>query len=463
MVRVFRVSVPTSIFVLIVSELLILTCCYCLATYWLLQVDPLIFLLDEGGLGRILLVCGSIILGLHFLDLYSEFQTVSKIGLLLEIAQAIGFAFLVQAFIAYLNQNWVIPRWVMITGSGMALVALGAWRVLYDAVFLAQVGLQRILFLGRNAVVRDIAEYLPQHPEIGWLNLGYLDDASQPGEMLHAAPVLGGVKDLRRIAEEASPDRIIIGMTERRDRMPVQDLLDLRFSGIMIEEAGAAYETVCGRICTKELRPSQLIFSGELGPRPANLALQTCYSFPLALFGFIIALPVMILAAVAVRLTSKGPALFRQVRVGLSGKPFTLYKFRSMRLDAEAGTGAVWATKDDPRITMVGKWIRKLRVDELPQLWNVLRGDMSIVGPRPERPEFVRILSEKIPYYPQRHSVKPGITGWAQINHKYGDTIEETVTKLEYDLYYIKHMCMSLDLYVMFHTVKTMLRQRGAQ
>jgi len=167
--------------------------------------------------------------------------------------------------------------------------------------------------------------------------------------------------------------------------------------------------------------------------------------------------------AAAVRLTSPGPVLYRQTRVGLQGAPFVVYKFRSMRTDAEAETGAVWASKDDPRVTWLGKYLRRFRLDEMPQLFNVLRGDMAIVGPRPERPEFVRTLSEKIPFYAHRHCVKPGITGWAQINHKYGDTLEDTITKLEYDLYYIKNISPSLDGYIIFHTAKVMLLSRGAQ
>jgi exopolysaccharide biosynthesis polyprenyl glycosylphosphotransferase len=281
--------------------------------------------------------------------------------------------------------------------------------------------------------------------------------------MVNGAKVLGPVSSLRAVVSEMRPNRIVVGMTERRKRMPVQDLLDFRFSGIRIEEAGAAYETACSRICTKELRPSQLIFSAELGPRRGSVVMQAIYSPAVALIGTVLTVPILLLAALLVKLTSRGPVLYRQTRVGRNGSTFTLYKLRSMYVDAEAKTGAVWASKDDPRITPVGRWFRKLRIDELPQLWNVLRGEMAIVGPRPERPEFVRVLSEKIPYYRQRHCVKPGITGWAQINHKYGDTIEDTITKLEYDLYYIKHISPSLDAYIIFHTLKTMLRLRGAQ
>jgi exopolysaccharide biosynthesis polyprenyl glycosylphosphotransferase len=213
----------------------------------------------------------------------------------------------------------------------------------------------------------------------------------------------------------------------------------------------------------KEIRPSELIFSGELGPRPQNLFYQRLSNMLVAVIGLVLALPIMLVTALAVRLSSPGPVLYRQTRVGLNGSLFTLYKFRSMRADAEAGTGAVWAQKDDPRVTKVGRLIRRIRFDELPQLYNVLKGEMSIVGPRPERPEFVKALNEQIPYYRQRHCVRPGITGWAQVNYKYGDTLEDTITKLEYDLYYIKNMSLALDNYIIFHTLKAMLLTRGAQ
>jgi len=259
------------------------------------------------------------------------------------------------------------------------------------------------------------------------------------------------------------PHRIVVGMLERRSRMPVAELLELRFAGHVIEEVATAYERVCGRVCLKEIRPSDLIFSGELGPRPQNLFYQRLSNMAVAVIGLLASLPIMALTALAVKLSSPGPALYRQTRVGLDGALFTVYKFRSMRADAEAGTGAVWAQKDDPRVTSVGRVIRAIRFDELPQLYNVLKGEMSIVGPRPERPEFVRALNEQIPYYRQRHCVRPGITGWAQINYKYGDTLQDTMIKPEYDLYYIKNMSLSLDNYIIFDTLKAMLLSRGAQ
>jgi exopolysaccharide biosynthesis polyprenyl glycosylphosphotransferase len=252
-------------------------------------------------------------------------------------------------------------------------------------------------------------------------------------------------------------------MAERRNRLPVQDLLEIRFGGVFVEDAADTYEMALHRVCSSKIQPSQLIFSSSLGPRRNAITLQVFYSFVISLISFAIAAPLMLLTALAVRLTSKGPVLYRQRRVGLNGRTFTVYKFRSMYVDAEARTGAVWASKDDPRITPLGKWLRKLRLDELPQFWNVLKGDMSIVGPRPERPEFVDMLAQQIPYYRQRLAVKPGITGWAQINHKYGDTLVDSMIKLEYDLYYIKQLAPALDFYIIFHTIKVMLLSKGSQ
>jgi exopolysaccharide biosynthesis polyprenyl glycosylphosphotransferase len=185
--------------------------------------------------------------------------------------------------------------------------------------------------------------------------------------------------------------------------------------------------------------------------------LQSFYSFLIAAVSLILFAPVMLLVALIVKVTSPGPVLFKQNRVGLNGKIFQIFKFRSMVVDAERGTGAVWAKKNDPRVTPFGKIMRTTRLDELPQIFNVLRGEMAVVGPRPERPEFVTVLSEQIPFYRQRHAVKPGVTGWAQINYKYGETIEDTIVKLEYDLYYIKNLSPSLDVYIMVNTLKVML------
>jgi exopolysaccharide biosynthesis polyprenyl glycosylphosphotransferase len=275
--------------------------------------------------------------------------------------------------------------------------------------------------------------------------------------------LLGSTSDLATIARQLRPDLIVVGTLERRQELPVDEMLQLRFSGIHFEEAPVTFEVAFGRILTRQLRPSRLIFSSGLGPRKRSLFWHSLYSLLITLLVTVIFAPVMLIVAILVKLTSRGPIFHRQLRVGLNDAPFTLYKFRSMHANAEAGTGAIWATKHDPRITSVGKWLRRLRLDELPQLLNILKGEMCLVGPRPERPEFVKTLNEQIPFYRFRHCVKPGITGWAQINYKYGDTLEDTIVKLEYDLYYIKNLALSLDTYIIFHTLKVMLFSETAQ
>lgn len=448
---------------MLVSEVILVTSAFIVATYVDLKVDPTVFLLDDGGLIRLLPVILCIVLGLHFHDLYSQFYVKSRIVLFQQLCLIMGVSFLLQGLIAYVAPGLRVPIWVMIWGSGLAIAAIFSWRIFFSTVAIKVVGRDRLLLIGGSPLLEDIARHIADHPQLGLETAGYVDDQHESGELLAGGKLLGPMSSLREIVRATQPSRVVVGMFERRNRMPVAELLELRFAGHIIEEVATTYERVCGRVSLKELRPSQLIYSGELGPRPQNLILQRVSNMAVAVLGLIVSFPIMLLTALAVRISSPGPILYRQVRVGLNGALFTVYKFRSMRADAEVATGAVWASKDDPRVTSVGRFIRRVRFDELPQMYNVLKGEMSIVGPRPERPEFVKALSEQIPYYRQRHCVRPGITGWAQINYKYGDTIEDTIQKLEYDLYYIKNMSVSLDNYIIFHTLKAMLLSRGAQ
>ncbi|MCS6952638.1 MAG: sugar transferase [Bryobacterales bacterium] len=451
MFQLFQHLIPASVLTLLLADAVLLATCYAAAAYVLVDVDPTVFLLYDGGLARILIVVGTIMAGLYFHDLYSQVRVRSRVVLLQQCVQVFGIAFLVQAVVSYVSANWMLPRWVMMSGSGAALATLYGWRLVYSAVVLAALGTVRVLLVGSSCLVREIAEEIAERPQLGMTVAGCYGDEALDGSRL------------MELVRQTRPDRIVVGVRERRGRLPLDELMELRFSGIRIEEAAAAFEAVCGRVPLAELQPAHLIFSRELGPHPGRVALQSLYSLLLALVGTLLTLPVMILVAAAIKLTSRGPVLFRQLRVGRNGRTFVLYKFRSMYHDAEARTGPVWAAPDDPRVTPVGRWLRRLRLDELPQFFNVLRGDMVLVGPRPERPEFVKVLEAKIPYYRQRHCVKPGITGWAQINHKYGDTVEDAIRKLEYDLYYIKNLSPALDAYILFHTVKTMLLFRGAQ
>lgn len=463
MIRLFKVSVPGSVLVLLFSETILLFSCYVIAAYWTLDTAD-VFLFDEDGLWGIGFIVLVILIGLYFADLYGDYNIRSRLLLFQQFCLALGAAFLCQALVNYGRWNFLLlPKWTMVYGSAIALVVLPAWRIGFTSLVSKAIGAQRLLFLGASPVVSEIIERIFERPELGLATIGYLDNDPQAPPLLSGAPRLGVIADLDRVVASQHPGSIVVGLTERRQNLPVERLLDLRLSGIHVEEAVTTYQSIFHRVSTRDLQPSQLVFSAELGPSSGSIAVQSVYSLLIGIVGVTLTLPIMAVVAVLVKLTSPGPILFRQKRVGFNGAPFTLYKFRSMYQDAEASTGPVWASLDDPRITRLGYWLRKLRLDELPQLFNVLRGEMSIVGPRPERPEFVMVLQEKIPYYRQRHCVKPGITGWAQINHKYGDTVEDAIVKLEYDLYYIKNLAWSLDAYIIFHTAKTMLIGRGSQ
>jgi exopolysaccharide biosynthesis polyprenyl glycosylphosphotransferase len=251
-------------------------------------------------------------------------------------------------------------------------------------------------------------------------------------------------------------------MEDRRESMPVRELLDLRLCGVVIENSSSLMERLSAKLPLDGLNPSVLIFTEGFRMSTSQQLFRRLLSFAVSFIALTICLPFLPLIILAVRISSPGPIFFSQTRVGQRGRLFTAYKFRTMRQDSEA-QGAVWAAKDDPRVTRIGRYLRNTRLDEIPQLWNVLRGDMAFVGPRPERPEFVQWLSEEIPFYDLRHMIRPGITGWAQVRYRYGASLEETKRKLEYDLYYVKHQSIGLDLLIMFETIKTIILRRGAQ
>jgi exopolysaccharide biosynthesis polyprenyl glycosylphosphotransferase len=463
MIRLFKVFIPTSVVGLVVSEALLVLACYCAAFYLTGGVSLDLYLLYDYGNAALGVVLASILLGIYFQDLYSEFRVWSRIYLVQQYCLVFGFAFLAQAFLGYLNRDLILPRWHMIVGSGLGLLILPLWRMAYSGMVFSMMNPQRVLFLGDSPLARATAAHLREHPEFALVPAGYLAPERDPEAEALLGVWTGAPGEVLAVWTRIKPQRLIVGMAERRGRLPVFDLVELRRRGAFIEEVGRLYETIRGRVPLSALRPSDLIFSPHIGPKPAALAFQRVYSVAGAVLALALTAPLLAVVALLVRLTSPGPALYAQKRVGLGGKVFKVLKFRSMYVDAEARTGAVWATRDDPRITPLGRWLRKLRIDEFPQFINVLKGEMAIAGPRPERPEFVRALAEQIPFYNLRHSVLPGITGWAQINHKYGDTFEDTVTKLEYDLYYLKNLSPSLDLYILFHTLKVMLLGRGSQ
>lgn len=453
----------SSVLSLVLTETLLVAACVLVAAYAVLPVDPLVFFLYDEGLLRGAIIIGTVLAGFYLQDMYTDLRVLSRTVLLQQTLVALGPVFLVQALISYLSRDLMMPRWMLIFGCGMMFVVLPAWRILYAFFLRSAVYSERVLMVGLGSIARQIDKGLAERPQLGISVVGYVGNCGRGDEPQPPVQVLGELADLLDLVRREKPDRLIIALEGQSGVLPENDLLHLRLSGVRVQRAADLYEEVFNRVYLPDLHPAQLIFSPYLGPRPSLLLIQTVYSRLLAVLLLVLMAPAMALIACLVKLSSQGPVLYRQKRVGMGGRVFTLLKFRSMCDDAEAQVGPVWASKEDARITPVGRWLRLLRLDELPQLVNVLRGEMSLVGPRPERPEFVEVLTEKIPFYPLRLYVRPGITGWAQINHDYADSMEETAVKLEYDLYYVKHVTPALDAYVIFSTLKVILLGKGAR
>ena len=461
MMRFFNHSLAANLILLVITETILLFLCFFAGAYFGLneELAPLDYVRYGGGLEQFALVIVFISIGLYFNDLYGTLRPRSRVILVQQYCLALGFAFLMQAGLGYAKSDLQLPKYTMVYGSLFVLVAAPAWRFAFYALVRQSLPAQQVLFVDCSATIREIVQQLEERPELGLRSMGYLS-ASPCDGLAPRLRYLGSTAELAQMTEKQRPDMIVVGSSN--PQLPT-GLLDLRLKGMRVEHASTMYENVFDRVSTRDLNLSQMVFTAQMGPSPWNLLMQDAYCFVLGFALIAVSLPVMAIAALLIKATSPGPVLYRQRRVGRHGAPFTVLKFRSMRSDAEAKTGAVWASKDDPRVTPVGRFIRRFRIDELPQFFNVIRGEMSLVGPRPERPEFVAVLSEKIPGYAFRHFVKPGITGWAQINHKYGDTVEDSVIKLEYDLYYIKKLSPAFDAYIIFHTLKVILLQRGAQ
>ena len=373
----------------------------------------------------------------------------------------VSLAILSFALIAFVLHGHTFWRSTLFFAMVLAIVLLMANRIVVGGILGASAFRRRVLVLGAGTRARRIKE-LAERPESGFAVVGYIAmNAGQPA--LDQAVPRGAIADLSSYVRDFGATEVVLALEERRNALPLKDLLRIKTAGVHVNDFSSFLERETGRVDLDTLNPSWLIFSdGFSSGRMLSSAAKRL--FDLVASGAVLALtfPVIALFAVLVKLDSHGPAFFRQRRVGLYGEPFEMIKLRSMRSDAEKG-GAKWAEKDDPRITRVGKFIRKVRIDELPQAWSVLTGRMSFVGPRPEVPTFVDDLEDKLPFYAERHMVKPGITGWAQINYPYGASVEDARAKLEYDLYYAKNYTPFLDLLILLQTLRVVLWPEGAR
>ena len=458
MIRLFSVYYPVRTLVLLLGEALVVGLSFILGTWWsvesLLRLNNALFI--EGGYLRILGLTGVVLLLSHGFDLYDSSQMGARLEQMFRILFVLGFLALVLGALMYFMPEFLPGKDSALTGVLILAVGLFTWRWAYGWMVRLPFFRERVYVVGAGDRAQRLLGGL-RRQAFGVDVVGWTGDVE--GEVTRETVA----SHLVNLVRERRVHRVIVAMTDRRGALPVEELLALRLSGVKIEEATSWLEKITGRIEVDHLYPSWLIFTQGFHLSLLGQVLRRLLNLAAALTGLILTIPLLPLIALAVRLDSPGPVLYRQKRVGRGGTQFFCYKFRTMRNDAEADTGATWATDDDPRITRIGRFLRTSRLDEIPQLWCVLKGDMHFVGPRPERPEFVEWLSQEIPYYGVRHVVRPGVTGWAQISYKYGNTLEDAREKLQYDLYYIKNASVGLDLMIMFQTIKIVLLGRGAR
>jgi sugar transferase (PEP-CTERM system associated) len=391
----------------------------------------------------------------HWFDLYDPTRFSEKGELYYRLLLVPGLLAFLLAVTGYLFPHMMLGGAFLI-GLIILTIALLGWRTAYAWLVQQPYLRERVYVLGTGDRAQRVVQGLRQRQDLAINVVGWSGD-------LVGVPTREDVAEHLLSISEHHVHRVIVAMPDRRGALPVRELLQLRLEGVKVEDATSWLEKMSGRIEVENLYPSWLIFGEGFRFNAGFMFFRQILSTLIALTCLIILLPIIPLVALAIKLDSRGPVLYKQKRVGRNNTPFYVYKFRTMRQDAEAKTGAVWAGLDDPRITRVGKFLRASRLDEIPQLWCVLKGDMAFVGPRPERPEFVEWLTKEIPYYPVRHVVRPGITGWAQVRYKYGNTVEDAKEKLQYDLFYIKNISFGLDFLIMFQTIKTIVLARGAQ
>ena len=427
--------------------------------------EGLQYVFSSGGWTKISIATAVCVVSLYIFDLYSFTAINNRRELLLRLIQAVGTAWIVLAILFYITPRLMIGRGVTLLSVPIVLVSLLAWRlIVFWLSAHPEIG-ERILIVGSGEAAIKTARATKAQQAAGYRVVGFLTDEPQlVGKSLFNPKVIGLIDELEEIVEREKIDRIVVAIRDRRNKFPTEQLLKLSLSGnVDIEEYTSFHERLSGQVQLEMLRPSWLIFGGRARETKLSFWVREVVHRGLALIGLILSFPIAVLAAICIKLESRGAVFYTQERVGKNGRSFKVIKFRSMRSDAEKAGEAIWAKENDDRVTRVGRFIRTTRIDEIPQFWNILIGEMSFVGPRPERPVFVKQLAHEIPFYEQRHIVAPGLTGWAQVRYPYGASVEDAKQKLQYDLYYIKNQSLVLDLIIVSETVKTILFGRGAR
>jgi sugar transferase (PEP-CTERM system associated) len=418
-----------------------------------------------GVLWRASLIAVVLHVCLHCVDLYDLRTLTDRRDLVTRLLRALGAASLILALLYYWIPTLIIGRGVFLIASVLVVALVVGWRVAFEWLSLRLAPAERLLIVGTSGASVDLArELYDRRQELGVELVGFVDtDPARVGTSLINPGVVGTIDDIPEIVRHRSVDRVVVSLADARGKLSMEQLLEMKLNGgVRFDHLASVYEDYTGKIAVENLRPSWLIFSEGFRKTRALNATKRGLDVLLSAIGLLLALPLMLLVAVVMKCASPGPVFYHQRRVGKDGAIFTIHKFRSMQTDAEKDTGAVWSSEGDPRVTPFGRFLRRTRIDELPQLWNVLKGDMSVVGPRPERPEFVTDLTKAIPFYGQRHVVRPGLTGWAQVRLSYGASKDDALQKLQYELFYIKHLSIAFDVFIILETVKTVLVRRGS-
>ena len=409
--------------------------------------------------GLVVFVCE---LTLYYHDMYDFRFSNRRSEIFVRLLQAFGVSCLVLALLYYLAPELGLGRGIALLAAITILVLVLGFRLMLDATGFWHRRPENLLIVGTGAAGISLAREISSRPELTLRVVGFLDEKGENiGKSLVNPGIIGSVADVETFVAQKKADQVVLSLTERRGHTPARQLLHLKFKGIPVEDVHSVYERITGRILLERLSPSWLIFSEGFRKSVFLLAAKRAMDIVASLLAIVVASPLIGAVGLAIWLETRSPIFYRQTRLGLGGRLFEILKFRSMYQNAEEN-GPRWAAKHDPRVTRVGRFLRKYRFDELPQLFNVLRGEMSLVGPRPERPEFCATLDQQIPLFNLRHSVRPGITGWAQIKYQYGSSVQEARHKLEHDLFYIKHLSIMLDVAILFETTKVVLYGRGA-
>jgi len=458
-IRLFNAWFSGRTLMLELLEGLLLSLSFVAATLLWFRAETDLFLTYQHGFAKIALVAGVFMLSLYYLDLYEPIAFQNRRELFVRLLQALGVGILVLALLYYIYPNARLGREVFLSGVALLLPAFAFWRNLFFGTLRKLQTASRAAILGDSSLAMELAKAMHARPDMGITLLGYVEHSPVGRSSL---PYLGTPDELPEIVRRKRLRQVIVAMGDRRDRLPVEQLLNLKTSGTIVRDGNDLYEAVTGKVPLESLRLSWLLFSPGFRVSKFTLTYKRIFSLLLGAVGLLVTLPLMFIIGFIIRIDSPGPIIFRQLRVGKDGKTFPLYKFRSMHDGMKADQTYQPAHAYDKRFTRVGRWLRRTRLDELPQLYNILRGDMHFIGPRPFVPEQEERFAADVPFYSYRWSVKPGATGWAQVNGGYCSTREDNIQKLAYDLFYIKNLSIGLDFLIMVKTLKILLLTRGA-